>query len=84
MKTLSYERLFGLFTFALVLGFVSPILTALIGAVSAWIVGLFFADQIIDFLNRLGVRTDGLSMWQIGAALGFIGGYLKTTVHSKE
>ena len=47
------------------------------GAVGGWIVGLFFADTIMSALSAFGVDTSKLTMWQLGAFLGFIGGYLR-------
>lgn len=78
------EKFASVFIFGLALIFVSPILGVLVGAGAGWVVGLVFEDAIIGFLNRLGVETAGLTMWQVGASLGFIGGYLKTTVHQKS
>lgn len=56
----------------------------LFGGLSGWIVGFLFTDPILDFLNRLGVRTEGMSVWQIGVALGFIGAFFKATLTQKE
>jgi hypothetical protein len=78
------ENLVSLMMFGFVLTLVSPILGVLFGATAGWCVGLVFDEEILGFLARFGVDTAGLTMWQIGAALGFIGGYLKTTVHSKS
>jgi hypothetical protein len=54
------------------------ILGTLFGAVAGWIVGLFFTDTILTTLGRFGVDTFGLTMWQLGATLGFIGGFFKS------
>jgi hypothetical protein len=78
-----YEKIIGLTVFSLIIAFTGPILGCLFGAFAGWTVGLVFADAVIGFLHRCGVNTDGLTMWQLGAALGFIGGYLKTSVHQK-
>lgn len=64
--------------------FLVPILGVLFGAFSGWVVGLFFTDTILGFLARLGVDTDGLAVWQVGAAMGFLGGFLKTSVSTKN
>lgn len=52
------------------------IFNTLVGAIAGWIVGLFFGDTILGILAQLGVK--GVTMWQFGAFLGFIGGFLKT------
>lgn len=57
-----------------------PMLGTLFGAFSGFIVGLFFSETILDFLHRAGVNTIGLPLWQVGAAMGFLGGFLKASV----
>ncbi|MBB3411244.1 hypothetical protein FHT87_005197 [Rhizobium sp. BK316] len=78
------EKIASIVLFSLVLTLVSPILGVAFGALAGWLVGLVFSTEILGFLHRIGVDTEGLTMWQLGAALGFIGGYLKTTVHKKD
>jgi hypothetical protein len=48
------------------------------GAFAGWVVGLFFADTILGIAGQLGIRN--VTMWQLGAFLGFVGGFLKTKV----
>ena len=55
-------------------------LGTLMGALSGWIIGWFFSETILGFFTALGVT--GLKMWQIGASLGFIGGFFRTSVSS--
>ena len=64
--------------------FAAPLLGVLAGAFSGWVVGLFWADVILGFLTRLGIETTNLQVWQIGAAMGFLGGFLKTNVSQKS
>lgn len=63
--------------------FLVPILGVLFGAFAGWVVGLFFAETILGFLSRMGMDIAGLAMWQVGAALGFIGGFFKATLSTK-
>ncbi len=56
---------------------ISPIIMALVGAFSGWVVGWFFSETILGFFAALGIK--GLAMWQIGLSLGFIGGFFKET-----
>lgn len=63
--------------------FLVPILGVLFGAFAGWVVGLFFAETILGFLARMGMDIAGLAMWQVGAALGFIGGFFKATLSTK-
>ena len=53
------------------------ILGTFFGGFAGWIVGLFFTDIIMNTLNRFGVDTLGMSLWQLGATLGFISGFFK-------
>lgn len=78
------EKIAGIVSFGFVLVLVGPILGVFFGALAGWCVGLVFEDTVIGTLARFGVDTSGLSMWQLGACLGFVGGYLKTTVHQKD
>ena len=59
--------------------FILVILGTLFGGIAGWIVGLFFTDTIMNTLNRIGVDTMGMTMWQLGATLGFISGFFKAT-----
>lgn len=77
----------GLETFGKVIGgavlavggiFLLVILGTLFGALAGWIVGLVFGDTILLIAAKLGI--DGIAMWQFGAFLGFVGGFLKTKV----
>lgn len=54
------------------------------GAMAGWIVGLVFSETILGILGQIGVRN--ITMFQFGAFLGFIGGFLKTktTVEAKK
>lgn len=53
----------------------------LMGAIAGWIVGMFFDDTILGILSQLGVH--GVSMWQFGAFMGFVDGFLKTKVSAE-
>lgn len=54
------------------------VLGTLMGAFSGWVVGLFFWDTFRAILSQLGIRN--IEMWQFGAFMGFVGGFLKTKV----
>lgn len=64
---------------ALVIGLLLllPLLGTLAGLIVGWIVGLFFPQTMLGIFAALGIK--GFSMWQIGAFLGFVGGFFKTT-----
>lgn len=54
------------------------ILSTFMGGLAAWVTGLVFGDTILPIFTQLGIR--GVTMFQVGCFLGFIGGYLKTKV----
>lgn len=56
----------------------------LFGGIAGWIVGLFFTDTILQTLASFGVDTFDLKMWQLGATLGFIGGFFKVSNKTKS
>ena len=53
------------------------ILNALLGAGVGWVVGWFFSDTILGIFAALGVK--GFAMWQMGAFLGFVGSFFRST-----
>ena len=57
-------------------------LGTLFGAAAGWIVGLFFGETILFVLAKLG--STGIAMWQFGAFMGFVGGFLKTKVSASS
>ena len=75
------EIITGAFTafFLVAVIFIFIILGTLFGGIAGWIVGLFFTDTIMNTLSRIGVDTMGMTMWQLGATLGFISGFFKAT-----
>jgi hypothetical protein len=71
--------------FGLLLLIIAPILTSILGWFAGVFVGFFvpgLAASTLDFFSQLGIEDLRLS--QIGAAVGFIGGFFKTALyHSK-
>ena len=64
--------------------FILVILGTLFGGIAGWIVGLFFTDTIMNTLNRIGVDTMDMTMWQLGATLGFVSGFFKSAKVNKS
>lgn len=62
-----------------IFGFV--IFGSLLGGIAGWVVGLVFGDTILGILSQLGVR--GVTMFQFGVFMGFVGGFLKTKVSAE-
>lgn len=52
----------------------------LMGTLGGWVVGWFFADTILTFFSYIFGTSAGLEMWELGASLGFIGGFLRVRV----
>ena len=68
----------------LILGFLFllPLVGTVLGALAGFVVGIFFGDTILGILSQLGVT--GVAMWQVGAFLGFVGGYFRSAGASKS
>ena len=75
------KKLMQIFMFLLLI-MLSLIANVLFGAASGWFIGLFFGSTISEILAQIGI--EGFSMWQIGAFLGFISGFLKGSINFNE
>ena len=60
---------------------VAVILGTLFGALSGVIVGLFFEQTVLNTLAAFGVNTAGVAMWEVGATLGFVGSFFRSSVN---
>lgn len=58
-------------------------LNVLLGAFAGWTVSLFWGDSILITLRSVGLPPE-VSMWQLGAALGFVGSFLRTSVTARQ
>ncbi|NBX86328.1 MAG: hypothetical protein EBQ80_03680 [Proteobacteria bacterium] len=63
----------------LIFMFILPLFGAAIGYFCGWVVSLVFNDIILSTLARMGMKTDGLFLSHLGATLGFVGGFLKSS-----
>jgi integral membrane sensor domain MASE1 len=68
----------SVFTLAVGLTVLFMIFGPLIGALTGALVGLFFSTPILHVLSQAGL--EGVTMWQVGATLGFVGGFFKAVV----
>tara|TARA_R110000796_G_scaffold30122_3_gene80724 strand:+ start:731 stop:973 length:243 start_codon:yes stop_codon:yes gene_type:complete len=57
-------------------GFFVIVAGALFGAISGWVVGLILGQAILGALASAG--WTGITMWQLGATMGFIGAFFKS------
>ena len=61
--------------------FLASILGTVFGAMGGWFVGLLFDETLVLVADMFGIS--GTPAWQLGAILGFVGGFLRTSVSSK-
>ena len=54
-----------------------PVIGTLIGGFTGWVVGWFFDDTMLGILSQMGIQ--GFAMWQVGAFLGFVGGFFRSS-----
>ncbi|MBO4285386.1 MAG: hypothetical protein J5895_04050 [Alphaproteobacteria bacterium] len=62
--------------------FLSLLLSSIIGALCGLVVGLIFGPTILGIFAAIGIT--GFKMWQIGAFLGFVGGFFRTSITQKS
>ena len=55
----------------------TAIASTLVGAFIGWVVGWFFGNTILSFFAAIGI--EGFTMVQLGAILGFVGGFFRGT-----
>ena len=74
-------KAFGGLVFSLGWLFLIVILGTLIGGVIGWTVGLVFDDTLAALKTALGLSVTN---FQLGAMLGFVGGFFKSSKFSTE
>lgn len=74
----------GIFFVAILLIFISPIIGVLIGAFSGWIVGMLAPVWVPTGLALLGIKVTADQLVVLGAALGFLGGFLRVARPSNK
>lgn len=53
------------------------VLPTAIGALVGYVVSFFFNDTIMTVLSKI-TNINDLQLWQIGATIGFVGGFFKS------
>jgi hypothetical protein len=61
--------------------FLMPLIGIAVGAFIGWVVGLVFPGTI-GIIGTLLTSGATMPAWQVGAILGFVGGFFKTRVTS--
>lgn len=74
----------GLVAFGFVFVLLAPILSAIFGAVSGWVVSLMFDSSIKSAFAAFGVDTSNIELWQVGAMLGFVGGFFRSGTRKEK
>lgn len=80
MFDLVTKAVFGIVVFIFVF-IVLACFSTFIGAVLGWLVGLVFGDTILKVAALIGIK--GISMWEFGAFLGFVGSFFRTVNNTK-
>jgi hypothetical protein len=70
-------------TIVVVLGiFAMSIAGTIFGAFAGFVVGLVFTPTFHVFMTAIGMKT--IAVWELGAVLGFVGGFFRTVVPSSN
>ncbi len=64
-----------------VLLFLAPLFGIGFGAFAGWIAGLFYPNTLHLLGQRIGLPVEP---WQLGAMLGFVGGFFKSSLAQKS
>ena len=56
--------------------FLYAVIGTIIGALTGWVVGIFFGTPILAIFSTIGI--EGFTMTQIGAFLGFVGSFFRS------
>lgn len=75
-------KLFAASLIGFVVVFIISIIGTLFGAITGWLVGLVFDDAILHVLSALHIY--GVTMWETGAFLGFVGGFFRNVATAKS
>ena len=62
--------------------FFAAVVSTMFGALAGWAVGWLFDETSYKVLNYIGVQ--GFEMWEIGAALGFVGSFFRSSSSSSS
>lgn len=74
----------GVFSLALLLIFLSPIAGVLVGAFSGWVVSVLAPVWVPSGLAALGLHIGASQLVEVGAALGFLGGFFRVARPSNK
>lgn len=65
--------------------FVFPLLAAILGAFSGWLLGLTpMGGWVVSGLGLVGLHLDAGQLWLLGAALAFVSGFFRAGVSANN
>lgn len=74
------EKLVSAFATALVIVFIAPVVGVLVGAFSGWVVSLLAPGWVTSGLALMfGSHINAGQLVELGAALGFLGGFFRVS-----
>lgn len=62
--------------------FVTPLIGVVFGAFAGWVVSFFYPATLAKVAVAMGIA--GTPGWQLGAGLGFVGGFFKASLTTTE
>lgn len=74
-------KIVAAFTTLAVVLFLSPLFGIAFGAFGGWVAGLIYPNTLHLLAHRLDLNVEP---WQLGAMLGFVGGFFKATLSTKS
>ena len=64
--------------------FISPIIGVLFGAFAGWIVSMLAPVWVPTGLSYIGINVSPGNLVELGAALGFVGGFFKSSLRTEK
>ncbi|NNC53336.1 MAG: hypothetical protein HKO08_09895 [Erythrobacter sp.] len=74
--------LFGIVLVGPILFAIVALIAMLFGAAAGWLGGIIF-PQVFDRLTAL-IFGEAIPAWQLGAMLGFVGGFLRASIPNRK
>lgn len=75
-------QVIALFVLAAVLFLIAPLIGIVVGAFAGMVVGWVFDDTMALLAKLIG--APGTPAWQLGAMLGFVAGFFRSSVSSSK
>lgn len=69
----------GVITLSVFIICISPVIGVLVGAFSGWVVSVLAPVWVTSGLGLLGIHIVATQLVELGAALGFLGGFFRVT-----